>query len=75
MSEQDVKYILQREDKHEAKLELGKGARAAVSASSCSSSIEGMKIELHAASEENETIKADTTANEEGRARLEYDSG
>jgi hypothetical protein len=75
LAEQDVKFILQREDRHEAKLELRKGARAAVSASSCSSSIEGKKIELHAAAEENETIKADTAADEEGHRRLECDSG
>ena len=64
MAEQDVKFILQCEDRHEAKLELGKGARASVSASSCSSSIEGMKIELDAAAEEMEMIKTDIAADE-----------
>jgi len=30
LAEQDVNFILQREERHETKLELGKGARVSV---------------------------------------------
>ena len=62
--EEDVKRILEREVRKEAELELAKAVtkdleeRLAAAASSCSSSIEGMKIELHSAAEENGTIMA-----------------
>ena len=64
LAEQDVNSILEREERHETEIELAQEVtkdleeRLAAAASSCSSSIEGMKIELHFAAEDNETIKA-----------------